>query len=237
MRYWWNNLDDDEKMTVFAIGGIALVILAVTLFFAIPRKEEMTNCKAQWQWTIQLQEYRQCNESKWGTIDYDYADGKEHLLGEWDNLGYDSMFKDHTGERDRTVPAGAYDIEERIEEYEEHRHEDDSGNVHYDTIYRYKYYYKIDRWCNADVLCASGCDKNPHEPECDLPTHIQNPQLGDKIRNGGHSEEYNVIGTVDGKQMTFNLTHSQWSDLLENDLITYKRRPLSSEIKDMQIGK
>lgn len=146
------------------------------------------------------------------------------------------MFKDHAGERNRTVPAGAYDVEERIEKYEERRHEDDDGTVHYNTIYRYRYYYKINRWCNANVLCASGCDKNPHEPECDLHTYIQDPQLGDKIRNGGHSEEYTVTGEIDGKIKTLTLTKSQWSDLQDNATIYYKRRPLSSEIKDMRIG-
>lgn len=65
MKYWWDNLDDEEKMTAFAIGGMALAILAITLFFAIPRNEQMKRCKVQWQWTVQLQEYRICEESKW----------------------------------------------------------------------------------------------------------------------------------------------------------------------------
>ena len=54
MKYWWDNLDDEEKMTAFAIGGMALAILAITLFFAIPRNEKMKHCKVMWEWTIQL---------------------------------------------------------------------------------------------------------------------------------------------------------------------------------------
>lgn len=88
----------------------------------------------------------------------------------------------------------------------------------------------------SNTLCASGYDKNPHEPECDLPIYIQDPQLGDKIRNGGHGEEYTVTGEIDGKIKTLTLKKSQWSDLQDNATIYYKRRPLSSEIKDMQIG-
>lgn len=224
-------------MTAFAIGGMVLAIIAITLFFAIPRNEKMKHCEIQWQWTIQLQEYRQCNESKWGTIDYDYDDGKEHILCEWDR-GYYASWKDHNAERNSVVPAGAYDVIESmpLEKYEERRHEDSDGNVHYNTIYRYKYYYKINRWCNSNILAASGFDKQPHEPECDLPTYIQDPQLGDKIRNGGHSEEYTVKGEIDGKFKTLTLTKNQWSDLQDNATIYYKRRPLSDKISDMRIG-
>ena len=236
MKYWWDNLDDDEKMTAFALGGIALAILAITLFFAIPRNEKMKHCKVQWQWTIQLQEYRICNESKWGTIDYEYSDGKEHILGEWDGLGHDSIFKDHAGERNRVVPAAAYDVTERVEFYEDRKVSDGEDSYHYEKVYRYKYYYKINRWCNSNILAASGFDKQPHEPECDLPTYIQDPQIGDKIRQGGHSEKYTVSGEIDGKTKKLTLTKKQWSDLQDNATIYYKRRPLSSEIKDMRIG-
>lgn len=236
MKYWWDNLDDDEKMTAFALGGIALAILAITLFFAIPRNEQMKRCKVQWQWTVQLQEYRICEESKWGTIDYDYSDGKEHFLGQWDS-GYVSPFKDHVEERNRVVPAAAYDLTERVEFYEDRKVSDGEDSYHYEKVYRYKYYYKINRWCNSNILAASGFDKQPHEPECDLPTYIQDPQIGDKIRQGGHNEKYTVTGTIGEKQKTLNLTFSQWSDLQDNATIYYKRRPLSSEIKDMRIGK
>lgn len=236
MKYWWDNLDDDEKMTAYALLGIVVVIIGITLFFAIPRNEKMKHCKIQWQWTVQLQEYRICNESKWGTIDYDYSDGKEHILGQWDG-GYVSPLKDHAGERNRVVPAAAYDVTERVEFYEDRKVSDGEDSYHYEKVYRYKYYYKINRWCNSNILAASGFDKQPHEPECDLPTYIQDPQIGDKIRQGGHNEKYTVTGTIGEKQKTLNLTFSQWSDLQDNATIYYKRRPLSSEIKDMQIGK
>ena len=189
MKYWWDNLDDDEKMTAFALLGIVVVIIGITLFFAIPRNEKMKHCKMQWEWTVQLQEYRICEESKWGTIDYDYSDGKEHLLGEWDGLGYDSIFKDHAGERNRVVPAAAYDVTERVEFYEDRKVSDGEDDYHYEKVYRYKYYYKINRWCNSNILAASGFDKQPHEPECDLPTSIPDPQIGDKIRQCGHNEK------------------------------------------------
>ena len=47
MKYWWDNLDYEEKMTAFAISGMALAIIAITLFFAIPRNEKMKHCKIQ----------------------------------------------------------------------------------------------------------------------------------------------------------------------------------------------
>lgn len=235
MKYWWDNLDDDEKMTACALFGIIVVIIGITLFFAIPRAEEMTDCEVRWQWTIQTQEYRICEESKWGTIDYDYPDGKEHFLGQWDG-GYVSPFKDHAGERNRVVPVTAYDVTEKIEFYEDRKVSDGEDSYHYESIYRYRYYYKINRWCNSNLLAASGFDKTPHEPECDLPTCIQNPQLGDKIRNSRHDEKYTVTGKIDKKPKTLTLTKNQWSDLVNGDAITYKRRPLSDKIIDMKIG-
>lgn len=48
MKYWWDNLDDDEKMTACALFGIVVVIIGITLFFAIPRTEEMTDCEVRW---------------------------------------------------------------------------------------------------------------------------------------------------------------------------------------------
>lgn len=47
MKYWWDNLDDDEKMTAYALGGIVLAIIGITLFFAIPRNEKMKHCEVQ----------------------------------------------------------------------------------------------------------------------------------------------------------------------------------------------
>lgn len=239
MKYWWDNLDDEEKMTAFAIGGMALAILAITLFFAIPRNEKMKHCKVMWEWTIQLQEYRVCNEDKLGIYEYDYPDCLGHIFGMWDGCVSEPLFKNHEEEMRRVIPDGAYDIRETVDKFNESiRHEDSDGNVTYteNTYYKRHYFYKINRWMPSNTLCASGYDKNPHEPECDLPTYIQDPQLGDKIRNGGHSEEYTVTGEIDSKVKTLTLTKSQWSDLQDNATIYYKRRPLSSEIKDMRIG-
>lgn len=240
MKYWWDNLDDDEKMTAFALLGIVVAIIGITLFFAIPRNEKMKHCKIQWEWTVQTQEYRVCDEDKLGIYEYDYSDCLEHFLGTWDGLGYESTFKNHEEEKRRVIPDGAYDIRETVDKFNESiRHEDSDGNVTYTehTYYKRHYFYKINKWMPLNTLSASGFDKNPHEPECDLPTSIPDPQIGDKIRQCGHNEKYTVTGTIDEKQKTLNLTHSQWSDLQDNATIYYKRRPLSSEIKDMQIGK
>lgn len=157
----------------------------------------------------------------------------------WDGCTSEPLFKNHEEEMRRVIPDGAYDIREIVEEFNESiRHEDSDGNVTYTehTYYKKHYFYKINRWMPSNTLSASGFDKNPHEPECDLATYIQDPQLGDKIRNNGHVEEYTVTGKINDKYKTLTLTKSQWSDLSSNDSITYKRRPLSDKISDMKIG-
>lgn len=234
-------MTDDEKLELAAIVGVIAFIVGIIIFFLVPVTEKVKVEEVNWHWTVGVMEYQKCYENKWGREEYEYADGKEHFFGSWDGLGYDSPFKNHERDRANAVPAGAYDIVEKVEKYGEKKVTLSEDDYYYVDVYRYKYYYYINRWKESVGMVAGGHDKNPHEPECDLPYSITEPQLGDRVRTAGHSESYSALcrckGKVEGTTVckTYILTKAQWSDLRAGDTIVIKRRRFGNKVKEMQI--
>lgn len=229
-------MTDEEKFEFGFMLVVVAAIVALIIFCCIPVKEKVRVNEVSWHWTVQLYEYRKCDESSWGKIEYDYPDGREHFLSVYDG-GYESPWKDHNRDRDEAVPQGAYNLTERVERYGDRRVSDGDDSYHYEDIYRYRYYYSINRWIESGILASGGFDKSPYEPECEYPLGIDNPQLGDITRGSGHQEAYHATGVVrdSGETKTYILTYSQWSDLKAGDTIEIKRGRFSDKVKEMVI--
>ena len=228
-------MNEDEKLILYFFLALGAVIAGIVAFCLTPVTEKVAVSEVTWHWTIQLYEYQKCYENSWGREEYEYPDGKEHILGQWDG-GYDSPFKNHTADRMNAVPNGAYDITEKIEKYDTKRVDDGDDDYHYEDIYRYRYYYYIDRWKPTNILMAGGHDKNPHEPDCEYDTYVNDPKLGDKKRGAGHEESYTAIGRAKGKtsNTTYVLTKDQWSDLTSDSYILVKRSRFGNKVKEMK---
>ena len=229
-------MTDEDKWIVGFFIALFAVIAGIVLYCAIPIEEKVVVNELSWHWTVQLYEYRKCDESAWGRLEYDYPDGREHLWSVNDG-GYDSPWKDHNRDRNEAVPQGAYNLVEKVEWYDDRRVSDGEDGYYYEDVYRYRYYYSINRWVESSILTSGGFDKSPYEPECQYPFGVENPQLGDIIRGGGHEEVYHATGVVKktGEAKTYEISYSQWSDLNAGDTIELKRSRFGNKVKEMVI--
>ena len=234
-------MSDDEKLIAGFFAILGAVIVGIIIFCMIPVEEKVRVEEVSWHWTVGVMEYQKCSEKAWGREEYDYSDGKEHFVCIWDGVGYDSIIKNHERDRENALPAGAYEVTEKVEKYDTRKVTLSEDNYYYKDVYRYRYYYYINRWKEAPGIMAGGHDKQPHEPETELPYSIAEPKLGDRIRTAGHTESYKALGRTNGKVegttvcKTYILTKAQWSDLNVGDTIIIKHKRFSNKVKEMKI--
>ena len=196
------------------VSALALIIAGI-LYVAIPVKRYMKIKSMHWYWYIDVFEYRSVHEERFGTEEFD---SKYYLFSEREPSNYDWTM---------TVPEKAYNIRWTLEE---------SGYHDDKQWYRFKYTYNINRFVKVKELCTLGKDKQPYEHECDLPTEIKNPELGDSIRQCGHSEEYKVTGFVDDELITVNIPADTYFNITENDEFEYRKYRFGKEIFDIKIA-
>lgn len=209
---------DIEDYIPFIIAAV-LIIVSIIIFILIPKKGYMEVESTHWNWTIDLLEYRQVRES--GSVSNHYTRG-----------GAENAARS-------SIPDDAYNIEVETHSYTKiHHHEDQNGNKYTTTEIRYKaeYSYTVDRWEKYTELNSYGNDKSPYEPECDLPTDVERPKIGDLKRQNGHSEEYSATGTVKGETQTVWIPKWAWEKLTENDEFSYKKSVFGKEVQDIEIA-
>lgn len=209
----------------FIFGAVATLIIGLLLFIFIPLKETMVVDSYRWNWTIQLSEYTAINEDKWGKTTHRTFGG----------LG--------SSDQKKVVPNDAYNV---TADFEYHHREkvvtghytDSNGNrkeqYHYDNVYKWHYYYTVNRWKESSCLDSYGIDKSPYEPKCEYTTSIASPKLGDIIRQSGHKEIYYISGEIDGKTISYEVPKDVYDKIEKGDEISYKRHRFSSKIYDIK---
>ena len=195
------------------VSALSLIIAGI-LYAAIPVKRYMKIKSMHWYWTITIYEYMCVTDEVWGKEEFT---DRYYLFSERE-----------PSERDlEIVPDGAFNIHWSLEEY---------GYENGKETYRFKYTYNIKRFVRVNELCTLGKDKQPYEHECDLPTEIKNPELGDRIRQCGHREEYKVTGFVDDELITVNIPAETYFKITEKDEFEYRKYRFGKEIFDIKIA-
>ena len=211
--------DNDTLKTVCIVSAILIVVSIIVAFVFIPVKGYMEVESYHWNWTIDLFEYRQVHES--GSVSNHYTRG-----------GAEDAARSR-------IPDDAYNIDVETNSYTKTRHHEDQDGHRYTTTeirYRAEYSYTVDRWVEYSELNSYGNDKSTYEPECDLPTDVENPNLGDRKRQYGHGEKYTATGMVDGKETTVIITKDIFDRLTENDEFEYKRHRWNDVAYDVKIA-
>lgn len=210
---------DDTVKIIAIISAVAVVVALIIVFICSPIKGYMEVESYHWNWTIDVYEYDAVNKSAWGT---------EEFTSRWE------WFSERTPscyDMERSLPVGAYDVH-----YELKKHHSYSSEVTTTDYYRFYYTYTINEWVTLTALSTYGNDKNPYEHECDLPTDVENPNLGDRKRQHGHGEKYTATGIVDGKKTTVIITKYIFDKLTENDEFEYKRHRWNDIAYDIKIA-
>jgi hypothetical protein len=211
--------DNDTLKTVCVVSAILVVVSIIVAFICIPVKGYMEVDSYHWNWTINVYEYGAVNKSTWG---------KEEFTSKWD------WFSERTPssyDMERSLPSGAYNVS-----YELKKHHSYSNENTTTVYYRFYYTYTINEWVPITKLSTYGNDKNPYEHECDLPTDVENPNLGDRKRQYGHEEEYTATGVVNGETTTVIITKDIFDRLTENDEFEYKRHRWNGVAYDIKIA-
>ena len=210
--------DDTVKIVTITIAVIAVITL-IAVFICMPVKGYMEVESYHWNWTIDLFEYRQVHES--GSVSEHYTRG-----------GAENAARNR-------IPGDAYNVDIETHSYTKtNHHEDQNGHKYTTTETRYKaeYSYTVDRWVKYTELNSYGNDKSPYEPECDLPTDVENPVLGDKKRQHGHMEKYTATGIVKGEKTTVIITKDIFDRLTDNDEFEYKRHRWNDVAYDIKLA-
>lgn len=216
----------EDHIFPIVIGLIILIIAAIGIVLAIPVQKEMKIESYHWHWSIQLYEYKATTDDAWGQT--------ESRL--WGGKG--------TSDEKRAVPGDAYNIHASYEQYDKKKvidrtWKDDNGieheEYHYEKVYRWHYYYTVNRWVPVSSVDSYGNDKEPYEAECEYPTDVSNPNLGDIKRQHGHSESYTVSGQVEDEWYTYEVNKSVYDNIYVGAEIAYKKYRLGKTIFDVQI--
>ena len=199
---------------ILIVVFVILITLGALIF--IPVSESMTVPSVQWRTVIKCYTYTQHHEDSWGTTSKDAG-------------GLDSS------DMRETIPYNAYNIRAEYE-YHHTRHTKVGKVMMSHKVYKWHYYYDVDKWDQTSEIANTGDDKNPVEGECDLPCDVSDPVLGDMKRETGHSTLYFALCEVDGKEKAYDIDELTFTDLMVGDQITCKRYRFGSSIFDVKIG-
>ena len=210
---------DDAVKTVTITIAVVAVIALIVAFICMPIKGYMDVESYHWNWTIDVYEYSAVNESTWGT---------EEFTSRWD---WFSERTPNSYDIERSLPSGAYNVSYELKKHHSYSSEDTTTDY-----YRFYYTYIINKWVPITKLSTYGNDKNPYEHGCDLSTDVENPNLGDRKRQYGHSEKYTATGIVNGEKTTVIITKCIFDRLTENDEFEYKRHRWNDVAYDIKIA-
>ena len=195
-----------------AVVGVSVISIFIGLicFFAVPVKGTMIVEKTKWCWAIPVYEYSVHEENQWNSApDGAYDISKSREIHHWDTV-VDSEWTDNNGNKHQST--------------------------HDEPVYRWKYYYKINKWDFIQDICSVGFDKKPYEAECNLEFNVVNAKIGDRKR-GEHKEEYQVFGNIgSGKDIWYDLDKSDWEKIEIGGKISFKKFRFGSKIWDISFG-
>ena len=217
---YYKSRDIEDYIPVIVGAVLIIVPILILIFICIPKKGYMKVDSTHWYWYVDVYKYKTVKESTWGSEEFT---SRYDWFSERTPSSYD---------KDRSLPAGAYAVTYELKKYRSTS--DSDGNT--TDYYRFKYTYDIDKWVFLRQLPSSGNDKDPHEHECDLPTDIERPNIGDLKRQNGHTEEYSATGKVNGEIQTVWIPKWAWERLTENDEFSYKKSIFDKEVQDIQIA-
>lgn len=193
-------------------------ILFSILYFAIPVKGYIDIESMHWYATIDILQYRPVKEEKWGKEEFDtkyeFLTFKERVPTQY-MLNID-------------IPDGAYNVKWELKEY---------NTIGDRTTYKFFYKYNMNRWVKVSELSKCGVNKKPVEPDCDLPTSIQNPKVLDKIRQVGCHERYTVTGVDHGKTITLDIPKDVFMSITREDEFEYKKYRFGKDAFDIKVAK
>lgn len=192
-------------------GGILTVLAALILFLAIPISGEMKVDRTRWIWTIPIEEYKVCSHSSESHPPSDAYDIYTTLDTHYRTVTDSPAYMDSDG----------------------HHH---AARTHQEVYYTTRYHYKRNEWCKSHSISEMGFDKKPHEPECDKPFDVPNPQLGD-LRRRDHTERYEVIGLYNEKTSTFEVDEADWEKIEQGGIIQFKKLRFGDKLFDITFGR
>ena len=202
----WLDLHFEAVVSVTVIS----IFVGLICFLAIPVKGTMLVEKTKWTWAIPVYEYCVHEENRWNSAPegaYDISKSRE--IHHWDTV-VDSEWTDKDGNKHQ--------------------------NTHSEPVYRWRYYYKINKWDKFQDIFSVGFDKKPYEAECNLEYDVVNPKIGDKKR-GGHTEEYQVFGKLEsGKDIWYWIEKDDWAEIENGGKISYKKFRFGDRIWDISFG-
>ncbi len=195
----------------------------------------MTIENFQWKRNIEIEELTTINESGW-SLPYE-----ARLQYSQQEIHHYEEVMDHYEQKSKQVPY------QSVVGYDENVSYRDLGNGQfeevitktpkYDTFYKTeyyssavyrkepqyatKYYYEIDKWVHSYNVITSDYNKSPYWGEY---------TLTNKTRKGKSFEQYSIIGYIDNKEKSFNLSYSEWNKLNVGDTITFTTYRFNNEI-------
>ena len=210
-----------SKKGLYIALGVLAVVIALIVFLVIPKSKTMEIESLNWERSVEVEEYREFEESDW-TLPADAYDVTSRL----ELYGYNTVL-DHYETRTRQVAVDVFDGYDISYDYkdlgngrfEEIEHKTPKYRTEYksetyeepiyrqDPIYQTKYYYYIMRWVTDHYEETSGVNDEPYFAEVNE---------DDTHRTGEKKEKYSVTDT-DGK--TYPTSYDIWKDLSPGEKI------------------
>lgn len=214
----WEFISENIKVAT----GVSLVLMfvAALLFLFIPVNRTTTVTGFKWSRAIEVEEYTLCHESDWNIPVGGRETGRDYRIHHYDHVidhyetktrtvteqvlvGYDTHYTDLGNGQASVSQTPKYETKTRIETYEEPVYRDD-------PVYRWYYFYDIDRWLHSDWLKTENYDQDPYWYDTDLPTNIDSPEYGD-LKQSTRKETYTVL-VVDDKRNSSSFERNQSDD-------------------------
>ena len=229
----WRKIKDFYKYNgeYFAVTcGFVLGIILVAVIFT-PVKKTSTVTGFRWERAVEVEKFALCHDSGWsvpsgGTVtdkDYrihhydhviDHYETKSRVVTEQVFDGYDTHYSDLGNGQASVSQTPRYRTETHTEYYQEPVYRDD-------PVYKWYYYYDIDRWIHEDWLKTSGSDHSPYWYETDIPEDVDSP-IYDDLRLGERKETYKVlIKNSKGDTSSFEKSENEWASYEKGDKLTY----------------
>ena len=223
--------------------AIALVIIALIVFVALPRSRATTVSDKTWQRAIVVESLNTVRESGWSVPD------GGRLVGSRQDVHHYDQILDHYEEQEYQVPKEVFDGYDTQTEYIDNgdgtftKHETDVPRYRteyvtetrtvpvyrQEPVYATRYEYDIDRWQRDHIQVARGSGYEPKTDGLsrDIPVDPEpywpELRLGDRQREmaDGRSEEYVLYFTDNKSKKTYAASVSQqvWGNYKRGDTV------------------
>ena len=211
----------------------ALIFSALIVFWFLSRESESYGeiIEKSWNRTVAVEELTNVEESGW-TLPEDaelIASTSEVKSYRQEIIGYTTVYETHTRQvQDGEVchdeaydnGNGTYSIETVCQpNYVTETYQEPVEKPVFEQVPEYatKYFYKIDKWLQKDMLKAEGVNNEPYWPEA---------ELSDTTRYGEKTEEYYVVIRLKNKDHTTKISEREYYNYIVGDSIDCRTNKL-----------